>query len=243
MVNEGRRQNRGAKWIRIHPRSWKTWRRFTATASSAGRAPFPGSGPRTCARTSRPRSGRRSSGAGGAVGRGPRRWYVEIHPQNLRGFAELAEPPVGHGHVRGRSRHPLRDRRGRLRHPVSGRQEPAVASGFPVADRQLERPAHHLAGVQPDRRRRHIRYGAVRGRSGNAMGRWARVETRDVPRDRGLAEVPGARGPQVPADGRHLLQVGSDGASWNRSRVADRPARAGAGRRRAGSGSLRRCTI
>ena len=28
--------------------------------------------------------------SGGAVGRGPRRWYVEIHPQNLRGFAELA---------------------------------------------------------------------------------------------------------------------------------------------------------
>ena len=31
--------------------------------------------------------------SGGAVGRGPRRWYVEIHPQNLRGFAELASHP------------------------------------------------------------------------------------------------------------------------------------------------------
>ena len=30
---------------------------------------------------------------GGAVGRGPRRWYVEIHPQDFRGFADLAAHP------------------------------------------------------------------------------------------------------------------------------------------------------
>jgi hypothetical protein len=30
---------------------------------------------------------------GGAVGRGPRRWYVEIHPQDFGGFAELASHP------------------------------------------------------------------------------------------------------------------------------------------------------
>jgi Phytanoyl-CoA dioxygenase (PhyH) len=30
---------------------------------------------------------------GGAVGRGPRRWYVEIHPQDFSGFAELASHP------------------------------------------------------------------------------------------------------------------------------------------------------
>ena len=30
---------------------------------------------------------------GGAVGRGPRRWYVEIHPQEFGGFAELAAHP------------------------------------------------------------------------------------------------------------------------------------------------------
>jgi hypothetical protein len=30
---------------------------------------------------------------GGAVGRGPNRWYVEVHPQALRGFAELADHP------------------------------------------------------------------------------------------------------------------------------------------------------
>lgn len=30
---------------------------------------------------------------GGAVGRGPNRWYVEMHPQALRGFVELADHP------------------------------------------------------------------------------------------------------------------------------------------------------
>jgi ectoine hydroxylase-related dioxygenase (phytanoyl-CoA dioxygenase family) len=30
---------------------------------------------------------------GGAVGRGPNRWYVEIHPEDIRGFLELAAHP------------------------------------------------------------------------------------------------------------------------------------------------------
>jgi hypothetical protein len=30
---------------------------------------------------------------GGAVGRGPNRWYVEVHPQAFRGFVELVEHP------------------------------------------------------------------------------------------------------------------------------------------------------
>jgi hypothetical protein len=30
---------------------------------------------------------------GGAVGRGPNRWYVEVHPQQLSGFVELVEHP------------------------------------------------------------------------------------------------------------------------------------------------------
>ena len=30
---------------------------------------------------------------GGAVGRGPKRYYVEIHPERLRGFVELATHP------------------------------------------------------------------------------------------------------------------------------------------------------
>ena len=30
---------------------------------------------------------------GGAIGRGPRRWYVEVHPQMISGFIELATHP------------------------------------------------------------------------------------------------------------------------------------------------------
>src|ERR1041384_4483401 len=30
---------------------------------------------------------------GGAVGRGPKRYYVEIHPEQLRGFVDLATHP------------------------------------------------------------------------------------------------------------------------------------------------------
>lgn len=30
---------------------------------------------------------------GGAIGRGPNRWYVEIHPEQLRGFVDLANHP------------------------------------------------------------------------------------------------------------------------------------------------------
>jgi hypothetical protein len=30
---------------------------------------------------------------GGAVGRGPRRWYVEIHPQDFGGFIDLVTHP------------------------------------------------------------------------------------------------------------------------------------------------------
>jgi hypothetical protein len=34
-----------------------------------------------------------SARPGGAVGRGPKRWYVEIHPEQLRGFADLVSHP------------------------------------------------------------------------------------------------------------------------------------------------------
>ena len=34
-----------------------------------------------------------SGRANGAIGRGPNRWYVEVHPQALRGFVDLVEHP------------------------------------------------------------------------------------------------------------------------------------------------------
>jgi hypothetical protein len=33
---------------------------------------------------------------GGAIGRGPRRWYVEVHPQDISGFVELVGHPWVH---------------------------------------------------------------------------------------------------------------------------------------------------
>jgi hypothetical protein len=30
---------------------------------------------------------------GGAIGRGPQRWYVEVHPEQIRGFTDLASHP------------------------------------------------------------------------------------------------------------------------------------------------------
>ena len=37
---------------------------------------------------------------GGAVGRGPRRWYVEIHPQDFTGFVDLVTHPWVVGYAR-----------------------------------------------------------------------------------------------------------------------------------------------
>ena len=51
------------------------------------------SGPSTWRRTSTRRSTRRSRVPRGAVGRGRRRFYVEIHPEQLRGFVELVDHP------------------------------------------------------------------------------------------------------------------------------------------------------
>src|SRR3954447_26776735 len=31
---------------------------------------------------------------GGAVGRGPRRWYIELHPQALTGFVDMLFSPI-----------------------------------------------------------------------------------------------------------------------------------------------------
>jgi hypothetical protein len=38
---------------------------------------------------------------GGAVGRGPRRWYVEVHPQAVKGFADLVTHPWIHAMAEG----------------------------------------------------------------------------------------------------------------------------------------------
>ena len=167
---------------------------------------------------------------GGAVGRGPRRWYVEIHPQEFGGFVELTTHPWVVAMCEAR----LQDRRDRLRHTVPGREEPAVAPRLPVAAGNLSRPSHHLAGLQPDRRRRDRGHGAVPGVARHAVCRRARVETRDVPAAGHLGPVRRKWREEISEHGRYLVPLGADRASRNGASFADRPAGHGAGRRRTG---------
>jgi hypothetical protein len=48
-------------------------------------------GPAERGRAGRVRGGARREG--GAIGRGPQRWYVEVHPEQIRGFTDLAAHP------------------------------------------------------------------------------------------------------------------------------------------------------
>lgn len=107
---------------------------------------------------------------GGAVGRGPRRWYVEIHPQDLRGFVDL----VTHPWVVAMCEAVLGPKYEIVEvgfdTPFQGAIKSALASGFPIPARNIQRPSHHLAGFQPDRRRRYARYGTVPDRARHAVG-------------------------------------------------------------------------
>src|SRR3954454_1690631 len=103
---------------------------------------------------------------GGAVGRGPRRWYVEIHPQAFRGFVDL----VTHPWVTG------------MCEAVLGPEYQIVEIGFDTPFQGAKnQPWHrdfpsprdsppHLARLQPDRRRRDPGHGPVRNRARHAMG-------------------------------------------------------------------------
>ena len=66
-----------------------------------------------------------------AVGRGPRRWYVEVHPEDISGFVDLVTHPWVLGiceSVLGPEQRDHRDHRDRLRRPVPGCEVPTVAS-------------------------------------------------------------------------------------------------------------------
>jgi hypothetical protein len=81
---------------------------------------------------------------GGAVGRGPRRWYVEIHPQAFGGFADLcAHPWVVCRGVLGPEYKLVEIG---FDTPFEGAMNLALASRLPHAARDLARPPHRLAG-------------------------------------------------------------------------------------------------
>src|SRR3954470_17124965 len=74
---------------------------------------------------------------GGAVSRGPRRWYVEIHPQAFRGFVDLVTHPWVTGMCEAVLGPEYQIVEIGFDTPLPGRQAPALASGFPLAARHL----------------------------------------------------------------------------------------------------------
>ena len=65
---------------------------------------------------------------GGAVGRGPRRWYIEVHPEAITGFVDLVTHPWVTAMSEAVLGPDLRDRRARIRYPVRGGEDATLAS-------------------------------------------------------------------------------------------------------------------
>ncbi len=89
---------------------------------------------------------------GGAVGRGPRRWYVEVHPEQIRAFADIA----GHPWVQGMAQAVLGPRyeivEVGLDVPVQGAQDQPWHRDFPsppdsYAERRITSLAINVTGV------------------------------------------------------------------------------------------------
>ena len=91
----------------------------------------------------------------GAVGRGPNRYYVEIHPEQLRGFVDLVDHPWVRRVCTGGARRGLRDRRTGVRRPVRRRRQPALAPRLPrprgdKRERRLTSLAFNLTAVDTE---------------------------------------------------------------------------------------------
>ncbi len=113
---------------------------------------------------------------GGAVGRGPRRWYVEIHPQDFSGFVDLVTHPWVAGMCEAVLGPDYQIVEIGFDVPFQGGEVPALASRLPLAARNLRRAPHHLACLQPHRRGRDGGYGAVRDRARHPVVRRQGVE-------------------------------------------------------------------
>ncbi len=139
----------------------------------------------------------------GAVGRGPNRYYVEIHPEQLRGFVDLVDHPwvrevctavLGPDYEIVELGFDI---------PFAGSVEPAVAPGLPRTGRDDPRPRRlDVAGVQPHGRRHGRGHGPVRDRARHPVRRRRRIRPRDVPaRRRGTAVTRSGRCASTPGAG------------------------------------------
>ena len=107
---------------------------------------------------------------GGAVGRGPRRWYVEIHPQAFSGFADLCAHPWVAAMCRAVLGPEYKIVEIGFDTPFEGAMNQPWHRGLSLASRDLARPPHHLVGLQSHRRRRNARHGSIRDCARHPMG-------------------------------------------------------------------------
>ena len=180
---------------------------------------------------------------GGAVGRGPRRWYVEIHPQAVARLRRPRRRTRGSRGLRGGARARLRDRRDRLRHPRSRARStsPGTATSRrppeTYEERRLTSLAFNLTGVDVTQD-----MGPFEIAPGTQWDDGREWRPRDVPAEGRLAALRGAGVRKFPQMGdiscRSALTIHRGTA--NRSPIAAAGARAR--RRRARARATPRCT-
>ena len=160
---------------------------------------------------------------GGAVGRGPQRWYVEVHPQAFRGFVDL----VDHPWVRG------------VCEAVLGPDYEVVELGFDAPFPGAQQQPWHRDFPSPretleERRLTSLAFNITTVDTTDEMGpfeiapgtHWDPgdgLRPRDVPAEVALPRVRVARGPQVPEGRRHLGALGAHRAPRHRQPVVGEP--------------------
>ena len=176
---------------------------------------------------------------GGAVGRGPRRWYVEVHPQAITGFVDL----ITHPWVAPMSEAVLGPDYQIVElgfdTPFEGaRTSRGTATSHPrpetYEDHRITSLAFNLTGVDVTEDMGPFEIAPGTQWDDGRVWNHEMFPPKDVwPRyaERGVREIP--------ADGRYLVPLRADHPSRHGPSVADLPAGPGAGRRRARRRSLR----
>ena len=118
---------------------------------------------------------------GGAVGRGPRRWYVELHPEALSGFVDFATHPWITAMAEAVLGQDWQIVEVGFDTPFQGARNQPWHRDFPsppdsYADHRITSLAFNVTGVDVT-----PGHGTVRDRAGYPVGRWPRLGARDVP--------------------------------------------------------------
>ena len=170
---------------------------------------------------------------GGALPRGPQRWYVEVHPERIRGFVDIATHPWFVAVCEAVLGPDYRIVEVGFDIPFPGAADQPWHRDFPSPEatlkgRRLNSLAFNLTAVDT-----HPGDGRVRDRAGHAVGRSRRLPGRHVPAEGALSALRRAQGRQAAADGRHLRPLGADHPSRHRQPLGRMAAGAGRRSRRA----------